>query len=139
MTHLQRWVKTLMDGLDAQVDEETRAEILEACGRGCIPRSFIRKAQACRRGARDTGEFLDRLSQRWSHLQRDGDDIYVTYEKCYCPLVKAYSGELSPSFCNCSRGWIKELFESVLERPVSVDLEKSIKRGDDLCRLRVRL
>jgi hypothetical protein len=55
MTHLQRWVKTLIDGLDAQVDEETRAEILEACGRACIPRSFIRKAQACGRGARDTG------------------------------------------------------------------------------------
>ena len=139
MTHQHKWIKTLMEGLDAQIDEKTRAEVLEKCGRACIPRSFIAKAKACKKGAKDTDEFLDNLGKVWKHLHRDGDNLYIVYEKCYCPLVKAYKGELSPSFCNCSRGWIKELFESALDKPVRVELEKSIKKGDDLCKFKVRL
>jgi len=139
MTHLQKWIVSLMDSLDALVDEKTRVRVLENCGRNCIPRSLVRRAQACKKSAKDNNEFLDRLSKIWSHLQRDGDKVYVVYEKCYCPLVKAYSNKLSPTFCNCSRGWIKELFESALERPVDVTLEKSIKQGNDICKFRVYL
>jgi predicted hydrocarbon binding protein len=139
MKHLHKWIKSLMENLDAKVDEETRVKVLENCGRTCISRSFIKRAQACKNSARNIDEFLDKLSQIWSHLQRDGDNIYVAYERCYCPLVKAYPDKLSPTFCNCSRGWIKELFESVLERPVNIELEKSIRQGDDVCRFRVRL
>jgi len=139
MKYLHKWLGVLMDNLDAQVDEKTRIKVLENCGRACIPRSFIEKVQARRNSAKDIDEFLTKLSQMWSHLQRDGDNIYIVYEKCYCPLVKAYPDKLSPLFCNCSRGWIKELFESVLGKPVGVDLEKSIKQGDDVCEFRVRL
>ena len=34
-----------------------------------------------------------------------------------------------------SRGWIKELFEAILKRPVDVGFEKSIKQGHDVCKL----
>lgn len=139
MKHFHKWIKSLMDNLEEYVDETKRVRVLENCGRTCIPRSFIKRAQACNNGAKNIDEFLDRLGKIWSHLQRDGDSIYVVYEKCYCPLVKAYPEKLSPIFCNCSRGWIRELFESVLERPVDVEFEKSIRQGDDVCRFRVRL
>jgi len=129
----------LMEGLDAQIDEKTRAEVLEKCGRACIPRSFIAKAKACKKDAKDTDEFLDKLEQVWKHLHRDGDNIYVIYEKCYCPIVKKDSEKLPRTFCNCSRGWVKELFESVLEKAMEVELEESIKAGDDVCKFRVLL
>lgn len=139
MKHFHKWIKSLMDNLDEYADEETRAKVLENCGRTCISRSFVNRAKACMKSAKDIDKFLDRLGKIWSHLQRDGNNIYVAYEKCYCPLVKTYPEKLSPTFCNCSRGWIKELFESVLERSVDVKLEKSIRQGDDVCRFRVHL
>jgi predicted hydrocarbon binding protein len=139
MKHQQKWIVSLMDSLDALVDEKTRVRVLENCGRNCIPRSFVKRAKTCKEGARNNDEFLERLSKVWRHLQRDGDKVYVVYEKCYCPLVKAYPDKLSPTFCNCSRGWVKELFESVLEKPVNVVLEKSIKQGNDICKFRVCL
>ena len=128
-----------MNGLDSEVDQRTRVRILENCGRSCISRGFIKRVQACNKRARNMDEFLDNLSEIWSHLHRDGDKIHVVYEKCYCPLVRAYPGRLSRTFCNCSRGWIKELFESALQRPVPVRLEKSIRQGDNICRFEVRL
>ena len=139
MRHQHKCIKTLIEGLDAQLDEKTKAEILEKCGRACIPRSFIAKAKACKKDAKDMDEFLNNLGQVWKHLHRDGDNLYVIYEKCYCPLVNKDSEKLQRTFCNCSRGWIKELFESVLEKAVQVELEKSIKTGDNTCKFRVRL
>jgi len=139
MSHMHRWIAALMDNLDAQVDEQTGASVLENCGRACIPRSFVEKAVACRRRTEDLDGFLNELGKIWSHLHRDGDNVYVVYDACYCSLVKGYPGQLSPIFCNCSRGWIKELFEKALERPVEVELEQSIKQGDPVCKFLVRL
>jgi predicted hydrocarbon binding protein len=139
LKHFHRWIKSLMDGLEAQIGEETRAKILENCGRNCISRNFVKKAQTLKKNAKDVNDFLDKLGQSWKHLQRKGNNVYVIYETCYCPLVRGYPEKLSPAFCNCSRGWIKELFESALERPVDVTLEKSIKQGDDTCMLKVHL
>jgi len=139
MKHSHKWIKSLMDNLDEHVDEKTKLKVLENCGRACISRSFLKKVQECKKSAKDTSEFLDNLQRMWNHLQRDDDDIYVVYKKCYCPLVKGCSEPLSSTFCNCSVGWIKELFESALEKQVDVELEKSIVRGDDICRFKVRL
>jgi hypothetical protein len=43
------------------------------------------------------------------------------------------------SYCYCSVGWVKEMFEQALERPVEVRLEASVLRGDEACQLRVLL
>lgn len=139
MKHTHRWIESLMANMDAEVDEETRVKILENCGRSCIPTSFLKKARSCQEKSEDLDDFLERLGKIWNHLKREGGDIYVKYDKCYCPLVKTFPGELSYSWCNCSRGWLLELFESALGRPVGVELEKSIRQGDDICRFKIRL
>jgi predicted hydrocarbon binding protein len=100
---------------------------------------MIAKAKKTKTNSKDIDEFLVKLSKNWKHLKLDGNRIHVEYEKCYCPLVRDYHEKLPVTFCNCSRGWLKELFESALEKPVEVKLEKSIKRGDKTCRFRVLL
>jgi len=98
---------------------------------------MIARAKKIKKNSKNIEEFLDKLSKNWKHLKLDGNKVYVEYEKCYCPLVRDYKETLPATFCNCSRGWLKELFESALEKPVEVKLEKSIKRGDEICRFRV--
>lgn len=139
MSHLSRWIDSIMLGLDSQIERNEREKILENCGRNCISRSLVRKAQVCRRSAKDMDEFLDRLAKNWSHLQVSGQKIHVVYEKCYCPLLRGYKGTLSETFCNCSRGYVMELFESALQHPVRVTLKRSIRQGDDICRFEVHL
>jgi predicted hydrocarbon binding protein len=48
-------------------------------------------------------------------------------------------GQLSATYCNCSRGWAKALFEGALGRPVEVVMEESIVEGDDQCKFRIIL
>jgi len=88
----------------------------------------------------DDEEALKRLSRIWGHLKRDEDGWSVTYDKCYCPVAKGLAGQDFPaSFCDCSRGWILELVESVLKRPIDVEILGTVQRGAEACRFRLRL
>jgi predicted hydrocarbon binding protein len=136
----EKWITTLMEGLDRNLDEGTIAKILEQCGRQCQTQSFIKKARDLYQKSKSTDEFLDRLAQVNKHLHREGDKVYLIYPKCYCSQVnKIPRGRLSGTYCNCSRGWAKALFEGAIGKPVEVIMEKSIIKGDDQCKFRIIL
>lgn len=136
----EKWITTLMDGLSKNVDEKTIAMVLEQCGRQCQSQSFIKKAKNIYQKTESTDEFLEKLGQTYKHLHREGDKVYIVYPRCYCSQVnKIPKGKLSGTYCNCSRGWAKALFEGALGRPIEVIMEKSIINGDDQCKFRIAL
>jgi predicted hydrocarbon binding protein len=63
--------------------------------------------------------------------------VFVVNDRCYCPLVRNYEGILSPSFCNCSVGWIKELFETALKKSVKVEKMGTVKQGNKQCKFKI--
>ncbi len=136
----EKWIATLVAGLDEHVDEKTRAKIFEQCGRQCQSQSFIKKARGIYEKSKNIDEFLETLGRVYKHLHREGDKVYIVYPRCYCSQVnKIPRGILSATYCNCSRGWAKALFEGALGRPVEVMMEKSIVSGDDQCKFRIVL
>ncbi len=136
----ERWIATLIAGLNDCVDEKTRVKILEQCGRQCQSPVFIKKAKDIYRKSSSIDEFLDNLPQVYKHLHREGDKVYIIYPKCYCSQVnKIPKGKLSGTYCNCSSGWAKALFEGALGRPVEVLMEQSIINGDKQCKFRIVL
>ncbi len=136
----EKWIATLIAGLDGNIDEKTRAMILEQCGRQCQSQSLIKKARDIYQKSKSTDEFLERFGQTYKHLHREGSKVYIIYPRCYCSQVnKIPKGNLSGTYCNCSRGWAKALLEGVLGRPVEVIMEKSIINGDSECKFRIGL
>lgn len=136
----EKWISCLIDGLDEHVGEKTRAMILEQCGRQCQSQSFIKKAKDIYEKSSRINDFLDKLGRVYKHLHREGDNVYIVYPRCYCSQVnKIPKGKLSGTYCNCSRGWSKALFEGALGRPVEVIMEKSMINGDNQCKFRVIL
>jgi predicted hydrocarbon binding protein len=136
----EKWITTLIAGLDEHVSEKTRAMILEQCGRQCQSQSFIKKARSIYKKSNDINEFLEELEQIYKNLHREEDKIYIIYPKCYCSQVnKIPKGKLSATYCDCSRGWAKALFEGASGKPVEVIMEKSIINGDDQCKFRILL
>lgn len=134
------WITTLMDGLNRNVDKETLAIILEQCGRRCQSPILVKKARDIYLKSKNPEEFLGKLEKICKHLRREGNKIYVVYQQCYCPRVnKIPKGQLPGVYCNCSRGWVKELFEGAMGKPVEVIMEKSIINGDNECRFRIVL
>lgn len=70
---------------------------------------------------------------------RDGKIVRLTYDKCLCPLVAGLQGPISPTYCLCTQGWTKAVYETLAGKPVEVALKGSIKRGDPKCLIEVRL
>lgn len=136
----EEWLVNLISGLDEHVDEKTRRKILEQCGRQCQSPVFIKKAKAIYAKSKGIDDFLEKFAAVYKHLHRDGGNVYIVYPRCYCPRVnKIPQGRLSGTYCYCSVGWAKALFEGVLGRTVEVVKEASIISGDKQCKFKIIL
>lgn len=51
-------------------------------------------------------------------------------------MVEGYV-EYGPTFCLCSRGWVKAVFTEALGEGVEVELVQPIGRGDECCEFSV--
>ncbi|MBN2394332.1 MAG: hypothetical protein JXR84_26600 [Anaerolineae bacterium] len=137
-----RCIKDMMDALDQAVDEPTRQAIMQACGRQCIGNSTLNKVRKLAKATSGLDDLLAQLNQAHiggGQLHREGDVIHGTYTRCYCGSVNKTKEPLSASYCQCSCGWYRQLFETLLERPVTVELVSSIIQGDESCRFLIHI
>jgi predicted hydrocarbon binding protein len=135
----QAWITSLLESLDANVDDPTRTRLMLSAGRACARRSgILAQAQAA------NGDLDKLVATMAKHVgqdncRREGNVVRLRYPKCYCPIVGAGPERLSNTWCHCSRGWVHEVFETVAGKPVKVELTHSIKRGDPDCRFLIHL
>ena len=135
-------IKGMMDVLDQEVDEPTRQTIMQACGRQCIGASTLNKARKLAKTARDLDDLLEQLNQAHiggGHLRREDDVIHATYDRCYCGSVSKAREPFSVTYCHCSRGWYRQLFETLLDKTVEVELVASIIQGDKRCQFLIHI
>jgi len=135
----RQWLLDLLKEVEGKISKERLAEILESRGRACLPEAMLTKARKAAKDIKNDAEFLDNLEKVYPMLKREGDEVYVVYPECYCPGMKELVADAPDYYCACSVGWIKEMFEQALARPVEVRLESSVIRGDAECRLRVMM
>lgn len=148
------WAKGAMERLDALVDEGTRSQIMENCGYNCsdVNNRVIERAKARRKKFKSVDEFLEaeqRKPMKGTKLERKGNVLYHYYTphsfskslRCYCGLLKGLPGDetISSTYCHCSVGFVKKFWESVLEKPVKVDLLQSTVSGADECKFAIHL
>ena len=125
--------------LETETDPIRLKKMLENRGRQCISKTYIKKVRDALKNARNTEEFLDNLGKTLRLLKREGDKVYLVYPRCYCHKIKAFQGPIPENYCLCSVGWAREMFEQALGRPVEVELESSVVRGDKSCRMRIMI
>jgi hypothetical protein len=139
----QAWVKRLMETMDSQLDAAARTKLMEACGRACF-----RASHGEAKEAKPQPDDFDKLPARLREfagkdgVRREGNAVYFSYGtsgRCYCPLVESAPPILPATYCNCSVGYVKEMFERALGKPVKVELTESIKRGGKACRFTVEV
>ena len=137
-----KFAKCLMDNFEMQFPADIRTKVLENCGRGCIGTTIIETARRIKKKARNLDEFAKGLNQKHiggGKLRHKNGRIYVEYERCYCGMVSKTKEKFSSTYCNCSRGWLLELFERVFEKPVKVGLLQSVIQGAPSCKFVIHL
>ena len=58
---------------------------------------------------------------------------------CQCPLIRDHLDEVNPLFCSCGAGWFRQLWEGILGRSVTVEMVKTVAKGDDCCLVHVKI
>jgi len=148
------WVKDAIDRLDAATTPEKCRQIMAACGHNCIAHN-PRMAQAIRtrREKYPTEEaFLKaevkkpikgtRLeSQGGTLIQYYTPHTYSTPRRCFCGLMFALPEgvNVSPTYCQCSRGFVEKYWEGALDRPVKVEVKGTALTGSDECKFVIQL
>lgn len=148
------WVRDTIQRLDSSVDEKTRIQIMESCGRNCasINKRVIESAKKRRKKFKDLDAFFEveqRKPMKGTRLSKDGNILYQYYTphtftqpmRCYCSLLRGLPKDTSVSltYCHCSKAFVQKLWESVLEKPVKVELLQSVISGDSECKFAVHL
>ena len=131
------WVKRFMDNFDEQVGVSKRLLLMEARGRSCARGGAVGVAKACNGDV----DKLVTVMAGWlgkENVRCEGSVVRVAYDRCLCPMV-ADVKEISGTYCDCSRGWLKEMFEAAGGKSVKVEVLETIKRGGSACRFTVHL
>jgi predicted hydrocarbon binding protein len=127
----------LVEILNSSLDEPTRAKVFEELGRECARQFSYLSAPF--KG--DLKGFLAKIQTQWvEKVEHDEQSrtIRITDRnpKCSCALV---APQKTPgAFCDCSRGWQKETYSSIVGEPVEVEVVQSILRGAPRCAFVIR-
>jgi hypothetical protein len=147
------WIKKMMVHLDQMIDEPTKIKLLNACGRSCFERAFGVPDKR-KRSPEFIAGFLKSLEKAGFKIEY-GDKITTIYygwlQKqnpvglgmkegyCMCPVVEGEK-DISGTFCNCSAGYVKSIFEVYTGKTVkNIEILESLKRGGKDCRFKVEL
>ena len=133
------WVRSSMDRLEQAFDEATVKQIRMRC--------------QCGYGMRERAAFLNELKTASSSLEEfagseralaaglfcEQGELFLKFLFCPCPMLNVVERLPSKTWCQCTTGYSKVLFEQVFGCPVEVELLRSIKAGDDSCLMKITL
>jgi hypothetical protein len=145
------WVKRLLLNLDNGWDEESRKKLLQSCGKSCHKGYLESNGNPVSPGL-SLERFAELLSKpdgvTYAEVKGPNRAIlsYVKrvngqnqpLEKCLCPMVASGPEGLSATYCQCSAGYAKHLFEWGLGQTVKqINLLESLKTGGKICRFEI--
>jgi hypothetical protein len=151
---MAQWAKGAMERLDKLADKKTRVGIMEKCGVNCARfNSGVVKGAMSRRKKFSTLEaFLEaevKKPLKGTKLERQGNTLILTYlprsytrpMRCFCALVNALpdTQKISPTYCHCSKAFVRTWWEAVLGQPVKVDILETALTGSHQCRFRITI
>jgi len=147
----QKVIRRLMQQLDEKVDPATRQSIMESCGQACYEGAHGKRS-AEKPTPEQVGKFMDGMRKYVGPdgvKQNAGETvIYFKYTGnpqglktadgyCLCPILEDAPKDISPTFCQCSVGYVREIFERGTGKPARVELTDSVLRGGKTCRFTV--
>jgi effector-binding domain-containing protein len=156
-----QWVKDVLKELDKVADSNQKYEILSNCAHE-FSQKRIDKLREIYIKTGNIDMVLEKIHDDYLWYEnptRKGNVIYTTKipynlegyknaktldEKkrnyCHCSLVRDHWDEgISATFCNCSAGWYRQIWEGILKKPVRIEILKTLLKGDDTCEFAIHL
>lgn len=131
------WVTSTMKRLERRFDRPTlkRLRMQCQCGYGMEEKlAFVRALVA---SSSSLQQFADQPEARAAGLSCIDGTLYLQFPSCPCPMLAQVTRLETNTWCQCTTGYSKVLFEQAFGCEVEVELLRSIKMGDDICLMKI--
>lgn len=133
------WAQNTCEYLEAHFDEQTIMKMREECR--CNDGKSIAKKMLKYLNKVDSIEaFVQAFNtnENFASLEYISDHkLLFCYPECYCACVKRVPKTVTRSWCYCTLGNARGIFEEVFKKEVNVALLESIKTGGKRCVIEV--
>ncbi|UCD05917.1 MAG: hypothetical protein JSV98_01405 [candidate division WOR-3 bacterium] len=96
-------------------------------------------------GVRDGARIIATKIPKSAYIKEyleEADPVKKRAIYCHCPRIRdslMTGPNISSTYCYCGAGYYKGIWEEILQRPVRVELLKSVLKGDDVCSVAIQL
>lgn len=140
MEFVQNRFAKFVDVIDNSLDRDSKIRMIEQFGRTCGRQTV---ADHLKQYIGDIDGYLEFIKGNWvenAEYDKEKNEITITgkpTKECFCPFVD--SSKMSKDYCNCSSGWAKEIFGTILGREVESEMTETVLRGADRCSHKIRI
>ena len=127
----------LKHSLEKHVSREVAESILKEIPLSINSTPDIRAEWVEKLSAILENRFVNALNENGAGWFIKDNQLYTKMFTCECPMLEKAKNSNSLTWCHCTAGYNKKLFEIVFEKPVYVEIVQSIRQGFDFCLLRI--
>lgn len=131
------WVTGTMKRLEDHFDEPTIKQIRMHCQCGYGMDEKLALVQELLNASSSLEEFGNLDKAKSAGLSCVNGELYLEFHFCPCPMLAEVNQLETNTWCQCTTGYSKVLFEKAYECNVDVELLKSIKMGDEICLMKI--
>lgn len=131
------WVKSAMARLENRFDRDTVRQIRMNCQCGYGLDERYRLVRDLVAASSNMQAFAEREEAVAAGLScRDGV-LHLSFPFCPCPMLADVDRLPTDTWCQCTTGYSKVLFEKAFGCTVDVELLQSVKMGDAACLMKI--
>ncbi len=133
------WVKSAMHRLESRFEPETIKKIRMNCQCGYGMEEKAALVKELMENAAGIEEFAASEKAKEAGLFCKDGELFLQFAFCPCPMLEGVDRLETNTWCQCTTGYSKVLFEKAFSCEVDVELLKSIKMGDEVCLMKIIL
>jgi hypothetical protein len=133
------WVKNTMKRLENQLDSQSVIDIRRNCQCGYGIDEKLSLVKELMESSSSMEEWANSDKAHAAGLSWMDGALHLQFPFCPCPMVAEVDHLDTDTWCQCTTGYSKVLFEQAFGCGVDVKLLKSIKMGDEMCLMKITL
>ena len=129
---MQNRIAGFIEDMYDKLEEDTLISLLENLGRYCAKENIDNYVKF----KDDINGYLksiDKWVEKAEHNEEKGTILLIGKKNssCFCPFVDI--SKMPKEFCNCTKGWNKETYETIIGKQVEVKINTTVLWGGDRC------
>jgi len=140
ITEREKLLIKIYNKIERELSEEVKKEILLYQGEFCFDEHLGKYLEPIIHNSKNLDNYIALLNKnifKKETITKLGDFYYLTFEKCFCKDIENIINRISPTYCYCSLGWVKKLFEVYLRRDVKCKIVGTVVRGKKNCEFKI--